>query len=139
MDYTEKDEKIPQEGRFGLQIAVGGKPIDEPVAGQDERDDVARRVRGVGVRDDRRRHVRRLAVEVEPARRLDLEHLLARRKLEGQRRLDEPPLVVAGGEDVDPHRAVGDLLAGLAHPLLLAVIASYLPVHIDDAVVVQAD
>ena len=59
----------------------------------------------LGLVQDDGGHVVRAALLIEPARRLDLGHLLARGDGDAERLLHQHVLVLCGIEEIDPHRA----------------------------------
>ncbi len=71
---------------------------------------------GVAVSDwhiKRRRHVARAVLDIEPARHLDLLHLLARRHGDAEELLDQLVFLHRRRDEIDPHRVLGRLRAGL--------------------------
>src|SRR4051812_3124571 len=82
----------------------------EPIVGQDETDWRAGRRTVLDTEQHAGRHIERAVALVEPARRLDLGHLLFGRDVELHALLDQLLLVLGGLLEVDPRRLVGNLL-----------------------------
>ena len=91
--------------RARLVVAHG----DQPVAGENEGDRRGLRRRRVGLAHQRRGHVARAILDVEPAGDLDLLHFLARRHGDAEPALDQ--LVFAGRrvDEIEPDRVLRHL------------------------------
>ncbi len=102
----------------GAQIHIAER--DQALAGDDEGHRRRFRRGQIALVEHRRGHEMGAVLLIEPARRLDLLLLFARRHVELERALDLGLLLRRGVEEVDPHRLLGDPgLAGLReeHPL----------------------
>ena len=93
--------------RARLVVAHGGQTM----AGENERHRGGLRRRGLGVAHQRRGHEARVMLDVEPARDLDLLHLLAGRDGDAEQPLDQLVLAGRGIDQIEPDRVVGHLLA----------------------------
>ena len=79
--------ELVRDQRERLRLVVAHR--DQLVAGQDEGDRRGFRRGGVGLAHQRRRHVARAVLQIEPARDLDLLHLLARRHRDAERAFEQ--------------------------------------------------
>src|SRR6476620_2475399 len=80
-----------------LVVAYG----DKLVAGEDEGDGRCLRCCGIRLAHQRRGHVARAVLDVEPARDLDFLHFLARRDRDAERALEHLVFAASRGDEVE--------------------------------------